>query len=90
MRGFGLSAVNAALIRQPLPDDALNRLGRALGIGNVKRRALIVPEVEFAQIPLKVLLRDMMIRTHHATLERPPRTESRAPRIASYGFRRNR
>src|SRR5579862_875223 len=57
------------LIGQPLPARAFDRLRGALGIVDAKRNALVVAEIEFAEIPLQVFRRDVMIGADHAALE---------------------
>lgn len=66
--GFGLSAVRL-LVGQSLADHSLDRFNRPLGIGDFKRRTLIVPEIELGKVPLQMLLRNMMVRAGDAALK---------------------
>jgi hypothetical protein len=56
-------------VRQPLAFRASNRLGGPFGILNPKGRTLVVPEIEFRQIPLQVSLRDVVIYAGDPALE---------------------
>ncbi len=49
------------LVGQSLADHSLHRLGCPLGVGNFKHLALVVPKIELCQIPLQMLLRNMVI-----------------------------
>ncbi len=48
---FGCGSVSF-LIRHPLADDTAQRLFSTLSIRHLERHALVVPKIEFAQVPL--------------------------------------
>lgn len=57
------------MIGHALAAYALDRLQGALGISGLKRRTLIVPEVNFRKVTLQVLTADVMIDARDTTLE---------------------
>lgn len=59
----------SALISHPLANDAAHHLFGLLGIFHVQRRPLVVAEIEFAQIPLQMLLADMVIGARNSTFQ---------------------
>jgi hypothetical protein len=65
---LGIGAVSI-LIRYPLANDAAHHLVSALRILNTERDPFVVAEVEFAQIPLQVLLADVVVRARDPALE---------------------
>ena len=56
-------------IGQPLAFDALQGGNRPLGIRDAEARAIVVTEIELADVPLKVRLADMVIGADDAALE---------------------
>ena len=56
-------------IGQPLSDDALQCDRRAFAISEAKRGAVVVSEIEFAEVTLQVSLRDMVIDAIDTALE---------------------
>ena len=55
-----MSAVNPP-IGQALADDDAHGLVEAHGVGDPQRRALVVTEVELADVALQVLRRDVVV-----------------------------
>jgi hypothetical protein len=49
------------LAGEPLANDTAKRLVRASLIRNAKRHSFVMPKIEFSQIPLQMLLADMMV-----------------------------
>jgi len=68
-----LRAVNR-FVGEPLAADAFERDVCAFYIVEASRRAMVVSEIELTDIPLKMLLPDMMVSTNQATLEKREET----------------
>jgi hypothetical protein len=47
-RGFALSSIRL-LIGEPLANNARNRRNRSLGIGDIERRALVLPKIKLGK-----------------------------------------
>src|SRR6266581_1898574 len=56
-------------ICQALPGDSLERGISALCVIHAKRRAVVVSEIEFRNVPLQMLFTNMVIRPNQTTLE---------------------
>ncbi len=56
-------------IRQALPGDALECLGCAFFVIDAELFAVVVSEIEFGNVALKMLPADMLIRTNQAALQ---------------------
>src|SRR6266446_2800006 len=65
---YGLSVVSLP-IRQPLPDNALQRSFGALYIINTEPNAIAVAEIELSKISVQVLFFAMLVDAFHAALE---------------------
>lgn len=56
-------------ICEALADDALRQNFRAFKIGHAKTDTVIVTKIKFREIAMQMLLRAMLVRAAHATLE---------------------
>jgi hypothetical protein len=56
------------LIDNPLSNRAAKRLRSALCVRHIQRITLVISEIELGQIPLQVLLANVMVRTRDAAL----------------------
>src|ERR1700681_1766461 len=65
---YGLSVTSGA-VRQALADDSFERALGALHIVHAEPHAVAIPEIEFRQVAVQVLLGAMLIHALHATLE---------------------
>lgn len=62
-------AANRLFLGQALADNALDGLDGAFPVLYAQRGPFVVPEVEFAQIPLQVRRADVVINAVDPTLE---------------------
>src|SRR5258708_1851323 len=65
--GFG--DLTRTAIGQPLAADPLKQLVRALCIGDAECRAMVVAEIKLAHVAVKMLLANVMKRSHQSALE---------------------
>src|SRR6185437_6670437 len=56
-------------VGKTLPGHAAQRLGGAFRVGHAKSRALVVAEIEFAEIPLQMLGADVVVSPDDAALQ---------------------
>lgn len=56
-------------IHQPLASGATNYSGRALGIINTKADAVVIAEIKFRDIAMRIMLCAMLIDALHSALE---------------------
>src|ERR1700730_11292070 len=57
------------LIREPLPNDALQRAFGALCIVNAKLHAVVIAKIELGDVAMQMLLAAMLVDAFHAALE---------------------